>query len=416
MGTKPAKQGSLTVPETVRLLIRENPDIGIAAAREKEAFAAIDGARASLLPSVDLSTAVGPQRNWETHPAGNAIRREAGVSIRQSVYDFGAAASNIERAALSYDSSTKARIAKTEQTVFDMLDLLMKVEQIDENIHLTKRNIKAHETILDIIKTNESNGNSTVADIKRVTTRLDAARTALIDLVTDRTNAADAFRRLTAMDVDRIADTVTPRLKDDVMALDDGQLDRNPEILAIQYEISSLREQLHAAELGLMPNVGIEAGWRVGRQMTEPDTTIDRRMYGNVLLSIRMPILDGGANTSLRQQIAARLEAATLKLDKRRRELREDAQGASRITSSDQDKSGTLASRVAAARKVQDLSLEQFRNGGRTVFELLDSQVDLVKAEQDLIAQTYARRRAQIRFLLLNGTLVSRILSSKTSI
>ena len=341
------------------------------------------------------------------------MRREAGLSVRQTLYDFGAVRSNYDRSTLAYQSATSARVAKTEQIVFDMLDLLMKVQQADENIALTKRNIAAHENILALVQSGESNGNSTVADVKRVTTRLESAKTSLIDLVTDRTNAADAFRRLTDQDVDRVSDATTRRLIGNPADLDQDHLEQNPDIQSIQSEIASLREQLKSVAAGVLPNVGVESNWKAGRQMTEPDSTVDRRMYANVLLSLRVPLYDGGLNNSARDQIHARIEGAELRLDKRRRELREEAQGARRITSSDRDKTGTLASRVAAARKVQELYLEQFRDGTRTVFELLDARVDLVKAESELISQTYARRRAQIRSLLLRGTLVQAIQSTE---
>lgn len=407
---KAAPAGKLTLQQLVRVLVGTNPDIGIAAAKEKEQFAAVAGAQASLLPSLDLTAAVGPQRNWQTDPAGNALRREVGLTFRQNLYDFGAARSNVERASLAYESATHARIAKSEQTVFDMLDILMKTQQIDRTIAITKRNIEAHEAILKIVQSNESNGNSTVADVKRVTTRLESARSTLIDLTTDRTNAADAFRRLTDVEVDRVVDHVSPRLGGDPTKLTQERLDQNPEVIAIQNEIASLKQQLEAVRAGALPNLGVESNFKLGRQMSEPDATMDRKSYANVLLSLRVPVLDGGSNESLRQQVAARLEASYLKLDKRRRELAEDAKGAQRISSSDKDKSGALGARADAARKVKELYFEQFKDGNRTIFELLDAQVDLVKAETDLIAQDFNRRRARIKTLLLDGTLVRTVL------
>ena len=400
----------LTVHDVLRRVIQTNPDVGIAAAKEKEQYAAVDGAHAGMLPTLDLTAAAGPQRNWLSDPAGNAIRREIGLSFRQNLYDFGAAKSNYERASLAYQSATSARIAKTEQTAFDMLDLLLKVHQADQSIALAKRNIKAHEDILKIVQSNEADGNSTVADVKRVTTRLEGAKTSLIDLTTERTNAADAFRRLTELDVDKIVDTVTNRLAGNPAELSQEKLDRNPDILALQSEIASLREQLNSVDGGGRPNLGLESTVKAGRNMAEPDSS-DRKTYANVLVSLKVPLLDGGANLSARRQVMARIEAAYLRLDKRRRELREEAQGAQRITSSDGDKSGSLVARVKAARKVQDLYLEQFKNGSRTIFELLDSQVDLVKGETDLISQNFSRRRSQIKALLLKGTLVQDMLA-----
>lgn len=407
-----SREGKLGLGEVLRRLIRTNPDVGIAAAREKEQYAAVAGANAGFLPTVDAVGGIGPQRQYETSPAGNAIRREAGLSVRQTIYDFGIAQSNFDRTALAYQSATSARVAKTEQTAYDMLEALMKVQQIDETIVLTRRNIATHERILKLVQSSEANGNSTLADSKRVTTRLESAKTSLIDLVTDRTNAADAFRRLTELEVDRVADTTTRRLVGRPDDLDQERLDLNPEVQSILSEIASLREQLKGVEAGVLPNLGVEGNWKYGRQVSEPDVTSDKRMYGNVLLSLRVPLYDGGLNDSARQQVRARIEGAQLRLEKRRRELREEAQGAVRITSSDRDKTGTLAARVASARQVQDLYLMQFRDGTRTIFEVLDAQVDLVKAEGDLILQTYTRRRSQIRALLLRGTLVQSILSA----
>ncbi|HEY8580895.1 MAG TPA: TolC family protein [Beijerinckiaceae bacterium] len=407
---KPAPAGKLTIPQLVRVLIGTNPDIGVAAAKEKEQHAAIAGAQASLLPTLDITAAAGPQRNWHTDPAGNALRREVGLSFRQNVYDFGAAESNVERAALAHRSATHARIAKSEQTVFDMLDLLLKTQQIDRTIAIAKRNIKAHEAILQIVQSNESDGNSSLADVKRVTTRLESARSALIDLTTERTNAADAFRRLTDVEVDRVVGHIPPRLGADPTRLTQAQLDLNPEITAIQNEIASLEQQLESVRAGARPNLGVEGNYKLGRQMSEPHMTKDLKSYANVLVSLRIPVLDGGASDSMRRQVAARLEAAYLRLDKRRRELAEDARGAQRVALSDRDKSGALAARADAARKVKELYFEQFKDGNRSIFELLDSQVDLVKAETDLIAQDFNRRRARIKALLLDGTLVMTVL------
>ena len=91
----------LTVHDVLRRVIQTNPDVGIAAAKEKEQYAAVDAAHAGMLPTLDLTAAAGPQRNWLTDPAGNAIRREVGLSLRQNRYDFGAAKSNYERASLA---------------------------------------------------------------------------------------------------------------------------------------------------------------------------------------------------------------------------------------------------------------------------------------------------------------------------
>jgi outer membrane protein, adhesin transport system len=411
---KPLKGGKLLLKDAVAKVIEDNPDLGMSAAKEREQFAAIRGAKASSMPTIELTSSAGPQRDWTLDDTHMGRRREIGLSARQTLYDFGASSNNQDRATLSYDSARSARIAKTEQIAFDMLETLMKVQQIDETLALTKRSIAAHSNILSIVKMNESDGNSSVADIKRITTRLENAKGNLIDLTTDRASAADAFRRLTGLDVDTIVDNLTPRLKGNATDIQSAEIARNPEIVSIEKEIASLQKQYSAASSGALPTLGLEGNYKLGRQISEPQES-DRRHMGNVLLSFRMPLMDGGANLSQREQILARIQGAQFRLEKRKRELQEDGRGAARIVSSNQSKLTSLDSRVQSARNVVDLYMLQFKEGGRTVFDLLDSQVDLVKAETDLITQKYTRRRAVMKSLLIKGTLVSTIFSTSKS-
>lgn len=404
----PVQKGKLRLKDALKRVIEDSPDLGIAAAKEREQFAAIRGASAGHYPSIELTSSAGPQRTWDKGQAGTGTRREMGLSMRQTLYDFGATTNNRERAELAHDSARSARLAKTEQITFDMLETLMKVQQIDETIALTKRSITAHQNILAIVERNESDGNSSVADIKRITTRLESAKGNLIDLTTERASASDAFRRLTTLEVDTIVDTITPRLKGKVVDVPSEEIDRNHEIRAIEMEIASLNKQLAAAASSTLPTLGLEGSYKFGRQMSEPLES-DRRHYGNILVAFRMPLTDGGANLSQREQILARIQGAEFRREKRRRELREDGLGAARVVSSNQSKLASLEARVQSSRKVVDLYLLQFKEGGRTIFDLLDSQGDLLKAETDLVSQKYMRRRASLKSLLVRGELVSTI-------
>jgi|GEM_PF-3204844 len=404
----PLQHGKLRLKDALMRVIADSPELGIAAAKEREQFAAIRGAKAGRYPVIELSSSAGPQQSWNQGQVGTGTRREVGLSMRQMLYDFGATDNNQARAEFAHDSARSARLAKTEQVGFDLIETLMKVQQIDETIALTKRSIAAHQHILSIVERNESDGNSSVADIKRITTRLESARGNLIDLTTERASASDAFRRLTTFDVDMIIDTVTPRLRGQVLDVAGADIDRNHEIRAIGMEIASLDKQLAAAQSGALPSLGLEGSYKFGRQMSEPLES-DRRHNGNILVVFRMPLMDGGANLSQREQILARLEGAQFRLEKRRRELREDGLGAARIVSTNQSKLASLEARVQSSRKVVDLYMLQFKEGGRTIFDLLDSQGDLLKAETDLINQKYMRRRAGLKSLLVRGELVSTI-------
>lgn len=400
----------MTLGQLMMALIESNPDIGIAGAREKEQFAGIRTAEAARKPTVDGSLSAGPQQVVLPGPPDGMLRRDASITLKQTLYDFGATKNDVKRAETAYDSATSSRIAKTEETALAMMEAFLKVKQGDEMMAVTRDNIVAHQTILDLVKLSEENGNSTVADIKRITTRLENAKTSLVDLKTARTNAADKFRYVAGLEVDGVDASGYEKLDGKVGSIDDAVLDTNPSVIAIQQEIESLRFQLASTKAQKMPVFGLQGTVKASQHLND-STTDDNEFSAYVLATMRVPLYDGGLNASQQDQIRSRIDSALFKLERQRRTLQEEARSASRAVTADSDKSESLAARVDAARKVADLYLEQFKNGGRSIFELLDGQAEYFKARSDLIEQKFSRRRAQISALQLRGNLVESLLA-----
>ncbi len=406
---KQAGYDKLTISDVLLKLIETNPDIGIAGAKEKEQTAAIETAKAAGRPTVDASVSAGPQHIFWPMPGGDAVRKEASLNVRQVLYDFGAIENDVHRAEMAYASSASSRVAKTEEIAFEMLKAYLKVEQTDDQIRITRENIAAHQDILNLVQLREEIGSGTVADVKRITTRLESTKTALIDLTTQRADAAAAFENLTAIKPENVDAKLLKSLEGRPELIDASVLEANPSIVALQRDLASLEYQLASAEAEKLPSIGLQGTVRASQNVSSADAGDDQlAIYG--LVTMRLPILDGGMNKSKQDQIKSRIEVARLKLEKQRRSLWEDTQNAMRVASTDDTKSGSLEARVAAAKKVADLNLEQFRNGSKSVFELLDGQADYFKARGDLVGQTYSHMQAQARALLLRGKLVRAIL------
>jgi adhesin transport system outer membrane protein len=400
-----ARTGKRSLADILLNLIDTNPDIGIAGAKEKEQNAGIMVAKAAGRPTVDLYVSGGPQQIFWPEPAGDAMRKEASVSVRQVLYDFGAIKSDVKRAQSMLDSATSGRIAKTEEIALDMLNAFLDVRQADEMISVTRDNIAAHQNILNLVELREQNGNGTVADVKRITTRLESSKAALIDLTTKRADAVAKFENIAQTDVDDIDASVLTRLKGDAEKIDMAIIEKNPSIVALQQEISAIEYQLASVKAEKLPVFGLQATAKASQNVSSPEDGDNQlSVYG--LVTMRVSVFDGGLNDGKQAQIRSRLEMTRLKLEKERRSLWEDAQNVQRVTSSDGARSGSLEERVAASKKVADLNLEQFKNGAKSVFELLDGQADYFKAKGELIEQDYNRKKAQIRALQLRGELV----------
>lgn len=400
----------LTLSQLTMALVESNPDIGMAGSREKEVFASIRTAQAAGKPTLDGSISAGPQQLVLPAPVDTTLRRDASITLKQTLYDFGATKNDVKRAEKSYDSATSMRIAKTEEAALNMMEAFLKVKQNDEMMAVTRDNIAAHQKILDLVQLSAEGGNSTVADIKRITTRLENAKTSLVDLKTARTNAADKFRYVAGLEVDNVDSSGYEKLDGKVNTLDNATLETNPAIISIQHEIEALRYQLAATKAQKLPVFGLQ-GTVKGAQNMNDSSPHDNEFSAYVLATVKVPLYDGGLNDSQQDQIRSRIDNAMYKLERQRRTLQEEARSASRAMTADSDKSDSLATRVDAARKVAELYLEQFKSGGRSIFELLDGQAEYFKARSDLIEQKFTRRRAQISALQLRGELVSSLLA-----
>ena len=144
--------------------------------------------------------------------------------------------------------------------------------------------------------------------------------------------------------------------------------------------------------------------------MNSPEAS-DEQVSTYAIATLRVPLYDGGLNENQQGQIASRLEGAQLRLEKQKRDLLQQSENVKRLSDSGNNKTGSIEARVSAAKKVAELAVEQFKTGGRTLFELLDAQSESFKSQSDLIQQTYERKKSMLVALQIKGKLVASILA-----
>ena len=403
-------KSKITLSTLLNEMLVSNPDIAIAGAKEKEQWFGVKVAEAAKMPTLDVSSSAGPQRIFEPTPGGDAIRRDVTASVRQTLYDFGATANDIKRAERSYASASNAKLAKAEQIAESVMEAYLDVKKADELIAVTKRNIEAHQKILDLVSMTAQNGSGTVADVKRITTRLESAKSDLIDLTTKRSDGADAFKNLTDVPFDKIDEAGYQKLFGKITGLDEAAIEVNPVVQSINEEIEALKYQLASVKAGKLPVIALQGSVKAARNVNSPEAS-DEQVSTYAIATLRVPLYDGGLNENQQGQIASRLEGAQLRLEKQKRDLLQQSENVKRLSDSGNNKTGSIEARVSAAKKVAELAVEQFKTGGRTLFELLDAQSESFKSQSDLIQQTYERKKSMLVALQIKGKLVASILA-----
>lgn len=385
--------------------LKANPEIQIALARQDDAKYGVDEARAGYMPRLDMTVAIGGELNRPQIGANTDLRRSEGVvTLNQNLWDWGTTINDIKRARASYRSAQWSTRERIEAIAYDMTLAYLSVLQQQKLVALSNEEIAANEKIVKIVGIQADLGLTTPADVSRATARLDNVRAILLDRTSALQQARESYRRLTnrlpgiAVDLPPTA-PVLPMTADAAVGMIDT---RSPRMAQAVEDRRSLDRQRASQTGTFFPRLALQAqgNWRddvLGNTGTNKDA--------RAMLTVTYNFFNGGADIAVRNRISARLRQADYELDRRRREVEQDIRIDFNALDAARGKIVTIESEIQSAEKVVSLYAQQFREGRRTVFDLLDSQNILFNARASQITNMTAKSAAEYRVLQKLGSL-----------
>nr|WP_246438464.1 TolC family outer membrane protein [Novosphingobium piscinae] len=386
--------------------LKDNPDIQIALARQDDARYGVDEARAGYLPHLDLQAGWGREtvRNGSQARTG-AFRTEATVTLSQNVWDFGVTINDIKRARASYRSAQWATRERIEGISYDITTAYLGVLGQQQLMALTEQEIAATKRILRIVTVQKELGLTTPADVGRAQTRLENVQSLLLDRRSQLEQARNAYRRLTNHLPARVVDlppagTTLPESADAAVSLMDTH---SPRLAQAVQDRRSLDKQ-YDSQTGsvFFPRIGVMVQ---GNYREDVMGLTGRGNDARAMVTLSYKLFNGGADLAVRRRIGARLREADYELDRRRREVEQDIRIDYEALRAAREKIATIDAEIESATRVAELYRQQFREGRRTVFDLLDSQQLLFAAQANRVNNAIAMRAAEYRVLQKLGGL-----------
>ena len=423
---KPAKPaGPLSLAAVVRLALKDNPQIGLAAATTWENEAGVDQARSALYPQIDLRGATGQgtpgtyqstngSYYWDTKQAQGTWRSDGGIAGKQLLWDWGATRSDIDRAVKTRDAQALKTLSVAEDVALNASQAYLKVQESRELLALSDENLQALRQIQALIEENARSGNGTQADLKRVTARVLDAQSARSDQEYELRVATDKFRRLARTEPGQLMPApfltaVIPPDKDAALA---EVMKSNPRVLGIMTSVKAARAEKDAIQSANLPRLGIDsevAGKHYNGQTRRSE--LDAR--GMVSLTYRL--YDGGLNASKVEQASARITQEEMRLKGEQEDIEADLRNNYWLVGSSRSKTANLRDAVQNSAKARELYEEQFKGGKRTLLELLDVQQSYYVAKRGAINNTYEERRAVYAILKAVGRFSSAVLAGSAN-
>ncbi|MEM9207048.1 MAG: TolC family protein [Pseudomonadota bacterium] len=411
----------MDLPQAIAAAVTADPRVGLARAQTEEAEAAVRGAEAALAPRVSARVSTGVATTGDFEEYSNIVdtgtiegfgRADFGVSARKLLFDFKSTRDTINRSEATARARQFELLDEVENVALETTDAYLGVLQQRSLVNLSKKNVEALKALLVLVETNEEAGNATVADVKRVSSRIIESETLLTDLESALDDSLDRFQRLARVEAGKLN---VPRVKrQDVPVSADEALttigQTNPRLLALDAVGLAIDSELRSQQAQRRGRLEARVDASMNNQLgTQTSTQTDVRG----LLVFTADLYDGGASQSLSDQIMARDRQNDMRYRRVREELEANLRQFYRAIKTAQSKTERLQDGVEDSAKVNELYIEQFQAGTRTIFELLDSQTALFTAERELIVNQYAELRALYQIKRATGTLAPTLLSEQ---
>ncbi|MEN3285983.1 MAG: outer membrane protein adhesin transport system [Bradyrhizobium sp.] len=411
-----ARARGILIGEAVGAAVLGHPLMGAQAARVTGSLADVRTAQGAEKPQVQvyggtggsyLGSYVNYPRQFGDVAVPGSSRTDAGFTLRQLVYDFGAAKADIARSK-SLVAVERLRLSdQAEDIALRTANAYFNVLEQRELIALIDKVVADDNEFAKLVRLNESQGNGTVADVNRIRSKVIEVEAVRTDISTSLKTAEDEFFRLTKLDPSQVrpSSLASPRIPASFEPALEIAKKSNPSLLALGANGTSIDYQLASQQAQRLPRVDVQGDGLVkhylGNQAASQGV-VDSRMM--VMLSYKL--FDGGILSAQADRIREDKKANDFRTLDEKEGIELNLRRFYQALTANRIKERSAIQGIATAEKANTLYLEQFKAGKRTVFEVLDSRMVVFTMQKNATSGKYEQLRAAYGILRNTGQLV----------
>jgi len=420
----PPLRGGKTVllGEAVGVAVLSHPLMGAQAAKVTGSLADVRTAQGALKPQLQVfagygGSYLGSYQNYPQQFGSVAIpgstRSDAGFTLRQLVYDFGAAKADVARTKSVVDAERLRLADQAEDIALRTVNAYLNLLEQRELIALMDKVVADDNAFANLVKLSEQQGNGTVADVSRIKSKVIEVEAVRTDLLTSMKAAEDEFSRLTKINPSLVRQSPRslPRIPTSFDVALEAAKRSNPSLLAFSATGSSIEHQLASQQAQRLPRVDLQGDGLVKHYVGTPAASqgiVDSRL----MLMVSYKLLDGGTMSAQADRIREDKRANDFKTLDERETIELNLRRFYQALTSNRIKEGAALQGTATAQKANSLYLEQFKAGKRTVFEVLDSRMVVFTMQKNAVNGRYEQMRAGYGILRNMGKLVEAAVNS----
>jgi adhesin transport system outer membrane protein len=412
----------ISLSDAVGAAVLSHPLMGAQAAKVTGSLADVRTAQGATKPQLQVYAGSGgsylgsylnaPSQFGDINIPGSS-RSDAGFTLRQLIYDFGAAKSDILRSK-SLVAAERLRLADTaEDIALRTINAYLNLLEQDELISLIDQVVNDNNNFANLVKMNETQGNGTSADVNRIKSKVIEVEAMRTDISTAYKVAQDEFFRLTKLDSSTVRSPksilteVPPSIE---VAMRTAQ-QQNPSLLALNAVGTSVDQQLASQRAQGLPRVDLQGDGLVKHYLggaAASQGIVDTRL----MVMVSYKLLDGGTISAQADRIREDRKANDFRTLDERESIELNLRRFYQSMTANRSKELSAIQGITTAKKANTLYMEQFKAGKRTVFEILDSRMVVFTMQRNAVDSRFEQMRAGYGILRNMGRLVETAIRS----
>ncbi len=269
---------ALSLEEAVRAAVTTHPQVSAAQAERRAAEQEVRQARAGYYPSLELNAGIGREFSSidQLRAAGldarAMTRREAGLTLTQTLFDGLATRNHVDAATASLQAADSRATDKREAVALKAVQVYLDVVRARRLVALAEANVASHLDMADKVGLGVRRGVSQRADLQQAMGRLALARSTLVARQAKVLEAETNYARVVGEPPP--ADLLEPKVAEATFvragALNTELLSRsrseatsvalkeNPSLKAALADVDAAAAAARAARAGYMPKIFLE--------------------------------------------------------------------------------------------------------------------------------------------------------------
>ncbi len=380
-----------------------NPDLAAERARLRGAQEGLVQARSQRLPTLNAGAGVTESERWGSqffNSPPSSIDYQ--VTASQALYAGGRISGGIDQARAALEASRSQLRSTGQQVLIDAVAAHMNVIRDQQVVAIRRNNVEVLAEQLRAAEDRFEVGEITRTDVAQAEARLSGARAQLAAAQAALASSRANYERVVGVAPGELGEPgALPRLPESIGEAAETAVDLNPNLAAARFNEIAAEKQVQIARGALRPEVALQA--RAGENR-DADLTGRGQGQASISAQVSVPIFTGGLNGSRVREALAQADAARLQVTSARRQVLEGVRSAWNNLLAAQAVIESSRQAVRANEIAFDGVEQEAFVGLRTTLdvlnaeqELLNSRLELVRAERDLFVASYALLQAMGR-------------------